>query len=587
MKPGLSRFTTLVYVAAICVMLLSGITLYRNVHERGAAVERMTHTQQVMLQLQEVEYLIIDAETGQRGYLLTGDKAYLQPYEHAQTRIDPALDRLTILTSDDPLQQSRIVQLRGIIAAKMNELQSTVSLYEQGNTGEALQIIHSNVGREIMDQIRSHMREMRTEETRTLEVREAALKHSTHLFVTIALSTAVNLLLLIVIAILQRQRISAERSSAEQLRIREEQFRTTLTSIGDAVITTDAEGRVTFLNPTAETVLGLKLAECVQRPLEEVFPIYNEQNSARAENPVDKVIASGQVSGLANHTVLKRWDGQQVPIEDSAAPIRDDSGRVCGVVLVFRDVTREREAQAALRRADRLMVAGRLAASVAHEINNPLEAVFNLIYLAINDPATPAKVREELGKAIQELNRVAHVTRQTLRFHRTAPGIAEIDLSALIDELLELFETRFFGRGIAVKRQYQDGARVVTSQDDLKQVLSNLLANAADAMPNGGELTIAIEALAGGGEPQLRISIADTGHGIAAEHRSRIFEPFFTTKAETGTGLGLWVVKQLVEKHGGQVSLQSPVDGRLGACFEIQMPQVSALRHSAATNAAD
>jgi PAS domain S-box-containing protein len=587
MRLGTGRLLSLVYAATLCVILLSGITLYRNIRVRTAAVERMSHTQQVMLHLEEVRSLVADAETGQRGYLLTGDKSYLLPYQDAQARLEPALAQLTDLTSDNASQQSRILQLHGMISAKMTELGSTVVLYEQGKGEEALQIVHSNLGRGVMDQIRDLMRDLQTEETRLLGERQAALKRSTQLFVTIVLSTALNLLLLIVIVGLHRQSMAAERSSAEQVRIREQQFRTTLTSIGDAVITTDAQGRVTFVNQTAETVLGRKLADCVQRPLEEVFPIYNEQTGAVAENPVNRVLASGQVTGLANHTVLKRPDGTQVPIEDSAAPIRDDAGRVCGVVLVFRDVTRERESQAALRRADRLMVAGRLAASVAHEINNPLEAVFNLIYLAVNHPSTPAEVREQLGKAVQELNRVAHVTRQTLRFHHTAPGIAEVDVSALVDELLELFATRFSSRGIVVERQYQPGLKIVISQDDLKQVLSNLLANAADAMPNGGELTIAIEPLSQAGEPRLRIAVADTGCGIAPENRSRIFEPFFTTKPQIGTGLGLWVVKQLVEQHGGSVLLQSPGDGKAGARFEVQLPVVSVLHHSADTAAAD
>jgi PAS domain S-box-containing protein len=587
MRLGTGRLLSLVYAATLCVILLSGITLYRNIRVRTAAVERMSHTQQVMLHLEEVRSLVADAETGQRGYLLTGDKSYLLPYQDAQARLEPALAQLTDLTSDNASQQSRILQLHGMISAKMTELGSTVVLYEQGKGEEALQIVHSNLGRGVMDQIRDLMRDLQAEETRLLGERQAALKRSTQLFVTIVLSTALNLLLLIVIVGLHRQSMAAERSSAEQVRIREQQFRTTLTSIGDAVITTDAQGRVTFVNQTAETVLGRKLADCVQRPLEEVFPIYNEQTGAAAENPVQRVLSSGEVTGLANHTVLKRADGTQVPIEDSAAPIRDDAGRICGVVLVFRDVSRERESQAALRRADRLMVAGRLAASVAHEINNPLEAVFNLIYLAVNHPSTPAEVREQLGKAVQELNRVAHVTRQTLRFHRTAPGIAEVDVPALVDELLELFATRFSSRGIVVERAYQPGLKIVVSQDDLKQVLSNLLANAADAMPNGGELTIAIEPLSQAGEPRLRIAVADTGSGIAPENRSRIFEPFFTTKPLTGTGLGLWVVKQLVEQHGGSVLLQPPGDGTSGARFEVQLPVVSVLHHSADTAAAD
>jgi PAS domain S-box-containing protein len=198
---------------------------------------------------------------------------------------------------------------------------------------------------------------------------------------------------------LNRQRIAAERANAEELSIREQRFRTTLASIGDAVITTDEQARVTFVNTTAETALGLTLAQCIGRRLEEVFPIYNEDTGEAAENPVNRVLTEGKIAGLANHTVVKRRDGKQIPIEDSAAPIRDDSGKIRGVVLVFRDVTREREAQDALRRADRMMVAGRLAATVAHEINNPLEAVFNLLYLASTEPSSSPEVRQHLEKA--------------------------------------------------------------------------------------------------------------------------------------------------------------------------------------------
>ena len=587
MRLGASRFSGLVYAATICVMVLSGMILYRSAGERTAAVERLSRTQQVMLQMEEVESLVKDAETGQRGYLLTGDKAYLASYEQAEARIEPALSRLNVLISDNPTQQSHVLQLRGVIDAKMNEIANTVTLYQQGKGEEALQVVHSNLGRAVMDQVRAILREMRAEETRLLRERQATLGRLTRdLTLAIGLSTLANLVLLIAIVGLHRRSIAAERSNAEQIRIREEQFRTTLTSIGDAVITTDAEGRVTFVNKTAETVLGRKLAECIGWPLAEVFPIYNEQTGAVSENPVSRVIASGKVAGLANHTVLKRADGKEVPIEDSAAPIRDDRGQVCGVVLVFRDVTREREAQVALRRADRLAVAGRLAATVAHEINNPLEAVFNLIYLAMNEPATPEAVRSQLGKAVQELNRVAHVTRQTLRFHRTAPGLVEIDVASLVDELLELFATRLSSRGIVVRRRYQTGLQVVTSQDDLKQILSNLVGNAADAMPNGGELTVAVAPSSENGEMGLCIRVEDTGHGITPEDQSRVFEPFFTTKAETGTGLGLWVVKQLVEKHGGSISLQSPADGKAGARFDIQLPTVSALRNASATTAA-
>lgn len=588
MNRNLSKFSGLIYAATICVMLLSALVLYRNVRTRTAALERVSHAQDVLLQLEEIDSLIKDAETGQRGYLLTGDKEYLNPYTRAQAGIDPALSRLEALIRDNPGQQARIPQLRGVIDARLAELAETVALYDEGKHTEALQIVHSNLGREVMNQVNEQIHAVRQEESRQLQLRQNAwIRATRNLFLAIALSTGANLFLLFVIAAMNRQRIAAERSTAEELAIREQRFRTTLASIGDAVITTDQQERVTFVNPTAENVLGLTLAQCIGRPLAEVFPIYNEDTGAPAENPVMRVIAEAKVTGLANHTILKRRDGAQIPIEDSAAPIRDDSGRVCGVVLVFRDVTRERDAQEALRRADRMMVAARMAATVAHEINNPLEAVFNLLYLSSTDPSTSGQVRHHLEQATQELNRMAHITRQTLRFHRTSPGMAEVDVGALVDDLLELWGPRFSSCGIKIIRQYQPGSRLVTSPDDLKQILSNLLTNAGDAMANGGELAIVVTSASVDGESRLRIVVEDTGYGVAPENVNRIFEPFFTTKPDVGTGLGLWVVKQLVQKHGGSVSLQSPAKGKSGARFQVELPLVSAARAASNSSAAD
>jgi PAS domain S-box-containing protein len=156
----------------------------------------------------------------------------------------------------------------------------------------------------------------------------------------------------------------------------------TLSGIGDAVIATDRHGIVTFLNPVAETLTGTSLERAKGQTIEEVFPIFNEATHLPAEDPVKKVLEVGSVVGLANHTALMNADGTLIPIEDTAAPIRDDRGQLIGVVLVFRDATKERKAQEIVRKTEKLAAAARLAASVAHELNNPLEAVTNLIYLA-------------------------------------------------------------------------------------------------------------------------------------------------------------------------------------------------------------
>jgi len=190
---------------------------------------------------------------------------------------------------------------------------------------------------------------------------------------------------------------------AHQMRAREEWFRATLTSIGDGVIATDQIGNVTFLNPIAEELTGIIAASATGRNILDIFPIFNESTMAPVDNPVVKVIENGRPTGLANHTVLRKPNGALTPINDSAAPIRDDNGKLIGVVLVFRDISNDRKTERVLRNAEKLGAAPRLSATVAHEINNPLEAAVDLVYIARLDPSSSTAVIQQLTQAEQEL----------------------------------------------------------------------------------------------------------------------------------------------------------------------------------------
>ena len=223
---------------------------------------------------------------------------------------------------------------------------------------------------------------------------------------------------IILLAFSIMREMKTREKDAGSLRQSEEWFRVTLSSIGDGVIVTDDQGRVSFLNPIAERLTGTSLAEARGKKIGEVFPVFSEATNQPAENPVDKVLALSYVEGLTHHTVLRHREGHLVPIEDSAAPITDDSGRLVGVVLVFHDASGERNLQEVLRRTEKLAAAARLAATVSHEINNPLEAIGNLIFLARTNPDVPGKVMAHLQLAEQELARVSHITRQTLGFYR-------------------------------------------------------------------------------------------------------------------------------------------------------------------------
>ena len=232
-------------------------------------------------------------------------------------------------------------------------------------------------------------------------------------------------------------------------------------------------------------------------------------------------------------------------------------------------------AQEALRRSEKLAVTGRLAASIAHEINNPLEAVTNLIYL-LRSEARSEQAQRYLHEADQELARVAEITKHTLRFYREPNQAVRVDLVSVMDSVLALYHSRLVAAKVVVQREvHQTACNVLASPGELRQVIANIVGNALDAMRNGGRLILRIsegKAVANG-SPRARLSIADTGHGIPRHILHTIFEPFITTKGETGTGLGLWVSAEIVRKNGWSIRVHScTAPGRSGTAFSILMP---------------
>jgi signal transduction histidine kinase len=228
-----------------------------------------------------------------------------------------------------------------------------------------------------------------------------------------------------------------------------------------------------------------------------------------------------------------------------------------------------RKAEVALRNSERLATAGRLSATIAHEINNPLEAVTNLLYLAQTNLDNPEKVRSYLKTAADELKRVAHITRQTLVYHRGNTRAAEISAGAVVDEVLGLFSNKISRKNLSVKVSVDPAFRFRGHSGELIQVLSNLIGNAIDASDYDGHLVVAGERHNG----VIEFTVQDNGCGIPPQNLERVFEPFFTTKSDVGTGLGLWVTRELVEKQGGSLRMSSSVEpGASGTTFVVRLP---------------
>jgi PAS domain S-box-containing protein len=573
------------FALLLAILVGDAVITKRQLDIQVHSAQWLLHTRQVLLDLSEAESLIKDAETGQRGFLYTGDLKYLVPYNDAVSKVSSEIDAVAKLTADNPRQQYSIVSLRTQTDAKLSELAETVALYRAGKQDEARKLVLADTGLNTMNNIRAIVAQMKNEEAALEASRQADYQKSIRLTITcIYLTSILAAIGLILLAYYIIREIHLREEHATQLRTREELFRVTLTSIGDAVIATDKFGNATFLNPTAELLTGLKSSEAIGKNILDVFPIFNESTFAPVDNPVSRVIAHGLTVGLGNHTVLRRPDGSITPIDDSAAPIRDDSGNLIGVVLVFRDITNNRKTEDILRKTEKLSAAARLSATVAHEINNPLEAIVNLVYICKIHPGLPPPVSAQLTQVEQELERVAHITRQTLGFYRDNNAPEPIQMEGLIESVFALYSNKFKSKHITIERHFGKCPRIQGVEGELKQVISNLVSNAADAAPQNGTILVSLECIEEPGSTVVQMLIEDDGIGVAEEHYDRIFEPFFTTKQDVGTGLGLWVTREILERYNGIISVGPRKNGARGAAFSVMIPAIPDVAHQDSVN---
>ncbi len=347
---------------------------------------------------------------------------------------------------------------------------------------------------------------------------------------------------------------------------------TTLKSIGDAVIATDINGCVIFMNPIAESLTGWKQKEASGKHLKKIFNIINEKTGKQVDDPVTRVLREGIVVGLANHTLLISKDGTRRSIDDSGAPIKDENGKIIGVVLVFRDVSEKRRIEQELMKADKLNSLGILAGGIAHDFNNILTAILGNIILAKEFTRPGEKIYERLIEAEKASLRAKDLAQQLLTF---SSGGAPIKKTMFISELLK--ESALFAlSGSNVQCEFSISNNlwaVEIDEGQINQAINNLIINAIQSMPEGGRIKLTAENVTvSEGEKKgryVKISIVDQGIGIPKEHLPKIFEPYFTTK-QKGSGLGLAIVYSIIKKHDGYIEVETELG--VGTTFKVYLP---------------
>jgi PAS domain S-box-containing protein len=336
------------------------------------------------------------------------------------------------------------------------------------------------------------------------------------------------------------------------------------------------EFRYLRINDRQCETLGLPREKILGRPIFELAPLKGLRET------FEQVAKGHTVRNLLLEGELATRPGEHRYWNVSYSPIRNAGGTIEAIAAVILEVTNQKKAEAALIQSEKLAAVGRLASSISHEINNPLEAITNLLYLIALSDDLSLGVRHYVQIAQAELSRVCQIATQTLRFHRQAVRASRVTPAELVDAVLNLYHGRLANSGIHVEACYSTTTTVLCFENDIRQVLNNLIANAIDAMRQGGGrlLVRAHDAMDYSvrfpdGRPGIRITIADTGHGMSPTVRARLFEPFYTTKDLNGTGLGLWISAGIVDRHHGRLTFRSTENpAHHGSVFSLFLPRV-------------
>ncbi len=366
----------------------------------------------------------------------------------------------------------------------------------------------------------------------------------------------------------------------EQIRLRseigEDRIREAFEYAASGMALTDLDGHFQETNPAYREIVGRTHADLQE---ESILSITHDDDRENCRRHLDKLL-SGETPSFVMEKRYLRPDESSVWVRNSFALLKDEHGNPSHIILICNDITEHRRAERLLVEQEKLVLVGQLATSIAHEINNPLEAVLNLLYL-IRESKTLDEARVFILQAEEEIQRAAQIASNTLKFHKQQTRPVSTNVVQLVESVLVLFKGKLAGAKVAVEVEPRGNPELVCFAGEIRQVLANLVGNALDAMPSGGTLRVKVRPSTDWrtGGAGVRITIADTGFGMSPETQRRIYLPFFTTKGTSGTGLGLWVTAGILARHRGSMHLRSKTTpGASGTAFTLILPMVGAER---------
>ena len=571
---------------ALLVLVATGWTVYSNWQESRRDTQIAASNRIYLRAINNILGDLKDSESGQRGFVLTGREHYLEPYTKSLSPIESSLKILSSVAEARPDQKEAISLIQTQTHTKLRELALTIQLRREKGFDAALAEVLTDRGKAAMDAVRQQCKsisEILSADSlrRTTEARD----HQLNAITIGGIGATVLFLLMLAGFITLTSGANQQAQLAERLADSREIFETTLTSIGDGVISTDTTGRIRFMNLEAVRLTGWSRNDADGLPLDEVFRIVNESSRLKVESPFEKVMRTGSVVGLANHTTLIRKDGGEVPIDDSGAPIRNVKGAVSGVVIVFRDITERRKTDAALK--------------LSHgELLKANEELRQFSYAATHDLQEPLRTivvfSQLLGRGYKEIldTRGQHLL-QTIEdaAHR---------MSSLIDDLLSYTRAGGVESGgnrasvnptdilndtiVQLHGAIEESGTVVTHDElplvwsepaQLSQVFQNLLSNAMKYRKTGVVPRIHISCAIEG--ERATFCVADNGMGFKQEYADRIFLLFqrLHGRAIPGTGIGLALCRRIVERHGGHIWARS--EEGVGSSFYFTTPLAAAV----------